>query len=124
MFKVQNTNYFQIPFLTRPFAIAKIAGGEENKEIHGYVKFFSCKDGVLVLSEIHNLPKTETNFFAMHIHENGECDGDFSYQSRCKQGKGGARGGSYDLIIHYFLMFSKASRILARSLSSAGFSAA
>ena len=43
------------------------------------VKFFSCKDGVLVLSEISNLPKTETNFFAIHIHENGECDGDFSF---------------------------------------------
>lgn len=78
MFKVQNTNYFQIPFLTRPFAIAKIVGGEESKETHGFVKFFSCKDGVLVLSEISNLPKTATNFFAIHIHENGECDGDFS----------------------------------------------
>ena len=77
MFKVQNTNYFQIPFLTRPFAIAKIAGGEESKETHGFVKFFSCKDGVLVLSEISNLPKTETNFFAIHIHENDECDSDF-----------------------------------------------
>lgn len=62
MFKVQNTNYFQIPFLTRPFAIAKIVGGEESKETHGSVKFFSSKDGILVLSEIHNLPKTETNF--------------------------------------------------------------
>lgn len=78
MFKFKNINYFKIPFLTKPFAIAKIAEGEKNKETHGYVKFFSCKDGILVLSEIHNLPKTETNFFAIHIHENGECNGDFS----------------------------------------------
>lgn len=77
MFNFRN-NFFNLQFLGRPFAIAKISGNDENKSLSGTVKFFNSKLGVFVLSEICNLPKTETNFFGMHIHENGECSEDFS----------------------------------------------
>lgn len=78
MFRIEETNYFRIPFLKKPFASAKIFGNEENKEIGGFVNFYTCQSGILIASGIHNLPETETNFFAFHIHEVGECDGNFS----------------------------------------------
>lgn len=76
MFNNRN-NFLNPPFVGRPFAIAKIFGNDENENLKGTVKFFNSKLGVFVLSEIHNLPETETNFFGMHIHENGECTGNF-----------------------------------------------
>ena len=56
-------------------AFARIRGGAEYPKLCGTVRFFQRNDGVIVEAEIYGLPKTETCFFAFHIHEGGNCEG-------------------------------------------------
>lgn len=60
------------------YATAKIQGNEENKDIFGEVNFYDFGTCCVVTCVIHNLPETETNIHGFHIHENGECEEDFS----------------------------------------------
>lgn len=57
-------------------AAANIRGGRDFPRIRGVVRFFQRCDGVLVEAEISGLPRTETGFFGLHIHEGGDCSGD------------------------------------------------
>lgn len=59
-----------------PKAIARIYGTGGYPQLRGLVKFFQRKDGVILEAEIFGLPKTETGFFAFHIHEGGDCLGE------------------------------------------------
>lgn len=59
-----------------PKAVARIQGGKEYPHLNGGVRFFQRNDGVIIEVEISGLPKTETGFFAFHIHEGGNCDGE------------------------------------------------
>ena len=61
---------------THPNAIARIFGGGSYQAVFGIVKFTQCGDGVMVEADIHGLPRTETNFFAFHIHEGDNCGGE------------------------------------------------
>ncbi len=70
----KNVNQILKYLLKAPTAVANVRGGE----IVGEVKFYQTPYGVVVLSEINGLPATKTNIFAFHIHEIGECNGDFS----------------------------------------------
>ena len=56
-------------------AIARICGDVEYPKLHGMARFFQCNDGVIVEVEMHGLPKTETSFFAFHIHDGDNCEG-------------------------------------------------
>lgn len=58
--------------------IADIHGGDLYPKICGSVSFYDFDDVCLFVSLLHNMPATQTNFFAIHIHENGNCEGDFS----------------------------------------------
>lgn len=58
-----------------PKAIARICGGRDYPTIRGTVQFFQRGDGVLVEAEVWGLPRTQTGFFAFHIHEGGSCSG-------------------------------------------------
>ena len=63
----------------KPQAIAFINGEHNNSAIKGIVKFFQKTNCVLVVADINGLPRTATNFFGFHIHEDDSCDGmDFS----------------------------------------------
>lgn len=59
-----------------PKATARIRGGKEQPQLRGLVRFFQRSDGVIVEAEVSGLPKTETGFFAFHIHEGGSCAGE------------------------------------------------
>ena len=59
-----------------PKAIAEIHGGRDYPMIRGTVTFSQRQDGVLVEAEVWGLPRTQTGFFAFHIHEGGSCSGD------------------------------------------------
>ena len=61
-----------------PFARADIKGGMQYPQIRGTVNFINMGNGVLVISNIENLPRTETNIFSMHIHSGEECRGNFT----------------------------------------------
>ncbi len=62
----------------RQEAEAWIKGNAENPQLSGIVKFFSTPyTGVLAEAEIFGLPdvtmQRASDFYAMHIHENGDC---------------------------------------------------
>lgn len=62
----------------KPEATAFVNGNEKNPQLNGTVKFFATPySGVLIKAQIFGLPDgsapDSTGFFAMHIHENGDC---------------------------------------------------
>lgn len=62
----------------KPKAVAWIRGNAENPQLSGIVNFFQTPyAGVLIESEIFGMPNIVTqfssDFYAMHIHENGDC---------------------------------------------------
>ena len=62
----------------QPDAMAWVTGNRANPGLSGLVKFYSTDyEGVLVEAEIFGLPNIRTagstNFYAMHIHEHGDC---------------------------------------------------
>ena len=64
----------------KPQAIACIKGGNDYPEINGKVYFYQKRCGVLVVTEVCNLPKgkgkCDNGIFAFHIHSGSECKGD------------------------------------------------
>ena len=57
----------------RPTAIACVCGGEAYPNLRGTVEFTPIRGGTLVTAKMEGLPDSETGFFAMHIHEKGDC---------------------------------------------------
>lgn len=67
----------------RPQATAWLQGGSAYPQISGLVKFYETPyGGVLIEAEIFNLPGISdpgsTSFYALHIHEYGDCSENFS----------------------------------------------
>ena len=61
-----------------PKAVAWIKGNADHPQLNGAVRFFMTPyGGCLVEAEIFGLPNIATvgssNFYGMHIHENGDC---------------------------------------------------
>lgn len=56
-------------------AVAQIRGGDAMPGIQGTVRFYQRRDGTLVVADILGLPKSQTGFFAFHIHEGADCGG-------------------------------------------------
>ena len=61
-----------------PNARAKIKGGEEYPTLRGEVLFYRLQDSVLVVASVENLPKTDSDFFAFHLHDGKNCSGNES----------------------------------------------
>lgn len=66
----------------RPAAVAWVTGNNIYSELSGLVKFYDTPyDGVLVEAEVFGLPNVSTqvssDFYAMHIHQYGNCSGSF-----------------------------------------------
>lgn len=59
----------------RTTAIACVRGGDTFPNLYGMVRFIPRGNRTLVVAEIRNLPATNTEFFAFHIHEGGNCSG-------------------------------------------------
>lgn len=62
----------------RPDAVAWIRGNADNPQLSGAVRFFETPyGGILVEAEVFGLPNIKTqyssDFYAMHIHQNGNC---------------------------------------------------
>ena len=67
-----------------PDAAAWINGNAQNPGLSGMVKFYrTIYGGVLIEAEIFGLPNAglpgSSNFYAMHIHESGDCSDDFDH---------------------------------------------
>lgn len=56
----------------KPEAIACVSG---EGRLRGTVKFYATACGSLVAADIRGLPKSDTGFFAFHIHEGDSCGG-------------------------------------------------
>lgn len=66
----------------KPRAAAWVTGGSAEPQLSGLVKFFDTPyGGVLVEAEIFGLPDIDeqgsSNFYAMHIHEYGDCSNSY-----------------------------------------------
>lgn len=66
-----------------PDALAWVKGGSAYPAVSGLVKFYETPyQGILVEAEFFNLPDVQfpgsSNYYAMHIHEYGNCSDDFS----------------------------------------------
>lgn len=65
-----------------PDAVAVLKGNAMYPDINGIVKFYALPEsGILISAEVTDLPDSEAEdtpaFFAFHIHENGDCSGNF-----------------------------------------------
>lgn len=65
-----------------PQAVAWVTGNYANPQLSGLVKFYqTAYAGILVEAEVFGLPNINTrhssDFYAMHIHENGDCSNNF-----------------------------------------------
>ena len=81
---METPNYF-LSFLskTEPDAVAVIKGNTMYPDINGIVKFYALPEsGILIAAEISDLPdgrdEDTPTFFAFHIHEKGDCSGNFA----------------------------------------------
>jgi len=75
-FKIKQSN--KTSELKKPDAAAYIKGGANYKNITGTVSFFQRPNGVIVTSEIFNLPvgaNCNSAFLGYHIHEGQRCAG-------------------------------------------------
>ena len=67
----------------KPEAVAWVGGNTQNPQLSGVVQFFETPyQGVLIEAEIFGLPnireKGSSDFYAMHIHETGDCSLNFT----------------------------------------------
>lgn len=77
-------NFINILRYNKPKAMAWMNGNFTNPQLSGLVKFYSTEyGGTLIEAEIYGLPDINTpgstNFYAMHIHEHGDCSQDFMH---------------------------------------------
>lgn len=68
----------------QPDAAAWINGNAQNPDLNGMVKFYyTTYGGILIEAQIFGLPNVEmpgaSNFYAMHIHESGDCSDAFDH---------------------------------------------
>lgn len=75
-------NFIQIMQNRQPDAIAWVTGNRSHPQLSGLVKFYNTDyEGMLIEAEFFGLPNVSmpnsTNFYAMHIHENGDCSDNF-----------------------------------------------
>lgn len=80
---MENNNFF-LSLLTggEPDAIAILRGNATHSDIEGVVRFYALpEEGLLIAVEVIDLPDGENDdsplFFAFHIHESGDCSGNF-----------------------------------------------
>lgn len=57
------------------FAYADLRGGETAPELRGRAEFYTHPNGTVITVNVWGLPKSDTGFFALHIHEGGDCGG-------------------------------------------------
>ena len=65
--------------MRRPDAMADITGSEKYPDISGRIWFYQTERGVLVVTEMNGLPKSEDacgeQIFGCHIHSGSHCSG-------------------------------------------------
>ncbi len=75
LFSIFNSerNIFKLLSTKSPTLISNIKGVGENSKIKGTAKFYELPEGIIVVTEVFNLPETKTNIFAQHIHDGIDC---------------------------------------------------
>lgn len=71
-------NYYDLLMRT-PHASAELKGSAAYPKIHGTVRFYQTRNGVLIAAEIGGLPHSHSicqhSVFGFHIHEGSWCEG-------------------------------------------------
>lgn len=78
------TTFLKLLIQNMPQAAAVIQGNKEYPNLKGRVLFYVTPfGGILAEAEVFGLPdgkeRENSNFYAFHIHETGDCTGDFSH---------------------------------------------
>lgn len=76
-------SFIQTMQRNKPDAMAWITGDQNNPDLSGLIKFYSTNyQGIFIEVELWGLPNVttpnSTDFYAMHIHENGDCSQNFT----------------------------------------------
>ena len=76
----RNIRNYATLLMQTPHASAKMHGSGEYPNIHGIVRFYQTRNGVLIAAEIGGLPHSHSicqrPVFGFHIHEGSQCEGD------------------------------------------------
>ncbi|MBR5800891.1 MAG: superoxide dismutase family protein [Lachnospiraceae bacterium] len=77
------TSFTRLLLYEYPMATAWVRGNYQNPQLSGLVKFYQTPyEGVLIEAEFFGLPniseKNSSDFYAMHIHESGDCSDNFT----------------------------------------------
>lgn len=75
--------FIQLLAENRPQAMAWVKGGSSYPGLSGLVKFYNTPyGGTLIEAEVFGLPdiltQNSSEFYAMHIHQNGDCSENFT----------------------------------------------
>ena len=76
LFSIFNSerNIFKLLSTKSPTLISNIKGVGDYSKIKGTAKFYEIPEGIVVVTEVFNLPERKTNFFAQHIHDGENCE--------------------------------------------------
>ncbi len=78
--KQSNIRNYAVLLVQPPQASAELKGSATYSNIHGIVRFYHTRNGVLIAAEISGLPHAHGvchhPVFAFHIHEGSQCEGD------------------------------------------------
>ncbi|HHV51042.1 MAG TPA: superoxide dismutase family protein [Candidatus Avimonas sp.] len=70
-----SSDFARIILCTLPEARAVAMGDKDYSSLYGVVSFYPAGKGTLITAEVNGLPQTQTNIYAMHIHQGSSCTG-------------------------------------------------
>lgn len=76
----RNIQNYAAMLMQPPHASAEMTGSDAYPNIHGIVRFYQTRNGVVIAAEIGGLPHShgacQHSVFGFHIHDGSQCEGD------------------------------------------------
>ncbi len=76
----RNFRNYAVLLTQLPHASAELMGSSAYPDIHGTVRFYQTRNGVLIAAEVSGLPHShsicQNPVFGFHIHDGSQCEGD------------------------------------------------
>ena len=76
----RNIRNYAAMLVQSPYASAELKGSAVYPNIHGTVRFYQTRNGVLIAADVSGLPNSHDickyPVFGFHIHDGGQCEGD------------------------------------------------
>lgn len=76
----RNIRNYAAMLVQSPHASAELKGSAVYPNIHGIVRFYQTRNGVLIAADVSGLPNSHDickyPVFGFHIHDGGQCEGE------------------------------------------------